>query len=97
MPPALLSSPQAVLERVDAELAAVSVETFARGKELAVKGATVATYARQAKDPKLIRLAVAATLKAQRRCGELLIEMGESARAISGAAAIANQSPARKP
>lgn len=69
----------------DAAIAALSTATLADANEMLAKADSVELYAKKAKNPDLVRHAVAVSLAAQRRAGELLRQMAdEGAREVRG-------------
>ncbi|WP_330082468.1 MT-A70 family methyltransferase [Methylocystis iwaonis] len=69
----------------DAAIAALSTATLADANEMLAQADSVELYAKKAKNPDLVRHAVAVSLAAQRRAGELLRQMAdEGAREVRG-------------
>lgn len=61
----------------DAAIAALSTATLAESKEMLAKGESVELFAKSARNPELLDRAVAVSLAAQRRAGELLRRMAD--------------------
>lgn len=61
----------------DAAIAALSTATLADASEMLARADSVELYAKKARDPDLVKHAVAVSLAAQRRAGELLRQMAD--------------------
>lgn len=69
----------------DSAIAALSTATLADAREMLAQADSVELYAKKARDPDLVKHAVAVSLAAQRRAGELLRQMAdEGARETRG-------------